>query len=268
MQNESRHNMNESSNKSSSFEKLAPVLVFLSIGLAFFVGMLWQKVQNLENGAGNQVAAGAAANPPAPTVTMDQIKGLFDKNVIKLGDKDKKLIIVEAADPSCPWCHVAAGHDTELYTQMGVASGYVAPIPEIKKLVDAGKASFVYIFYPGHGNGEMGAKALYCGQETGKFWEVHDLIMSNAGYNLMNNTIKNDTTQSGALAEFLKKAEDPATMKKCLDSGKYDSVLKENTDLAASLGVTGTPGFYLNTTNFPGAVDYSSMKSAVDAALK
>lgn len=253
--------------KSSFFEKFVPVLLISIIALSFLVGMLWQKVQNLEKG-GTQVAGTTPTNAAAPAVTMDQIKELFDKNVIKFGDKDKKLIIVEAADPSCPWCHVAGGHDPELYTQMGVASGYVAPVPEFKKLVDAGKAAFIYIFYPGHGNGEMGAKALYCAQEEGKFWEVHDLIMNNAGYNLMNNTVKNDTTKSGTLANFLKNAEDPAKMKKCLDSGKYDSVLKENTDLAGSLGVTGTPGFFLNTTNFPGAVDYSNMKSAVEAALK
>ncbi|HTK03469.1 MAG TPA: DsbA family protein [Alphaproteobacteria bacterium] len=259
----------EDSSKSNLFEKLAPVLLILSVGLAFMVGVLWQKVANLEKNGGNALGANTAAQPAAQaTIDIATIKGLFDKNVIKIGDQNKKLIIVEAADPSCPWCHVAGGKDPELYTQMGVANGYIAPVPELKKLVESGKAAFVYIFYPGHGNGEMGAKALYCAQEAGKFWEVHDLVMSNAGYNLMNNTIKNDKTQSGALADFLKKAEDPSVMKKCLDSGKYDAVLKENTDLAASLGVTGTPGFFLNTTSFPGAVDYSSMKSAVDEALK
>ena len=258
-----------SSNKSSLLEKLVPVLLLSSVVLAFFVGMLWQKVQNLENG-GSQVAGAAttASAAPAVTVTMDQIKGLFSKNVVKFGDASKKLIIVEIADPSCPWCHVAGGLDPQLYSQMGVASNFDAPVPELRKLVDAGKASFVWIFYPGHGNGEMGAKALYCANEVGKFWAVHDLLMSNAGYTLMNTTVQNDKTKSGTVADFLKSAEDPKTMKSCLDSGKYEATLTDDTNLAQTLGITGTPGFFLNTTSFPGAVDYSQMKSAVDAALK
>jgi len=254
------------SSKTSLFERFVPFLLLITIALAFIVGVLWQKVTSLEKGgvtAGTQNAA-----PAAPTVDIKTVKGLFDKNVIKMGDAGKKLIVVEVADPSCPWCHVAGGKDTELYSQMGVSSTYTAPVPELKKLVDAGKAAFIYIYYPGHGNGEMGTKAMYCANESGKFWEAHDLLMSNAGYNLLNNTVKNDKTKSGTLADFLKSAVDADKMKKCLDDGKYDSVLKENTEIAASLGVTGTPGFYLNETNFPGAVDYSSMKPTVDAALK
>lgn len=256
--------------KPSFFERFVPVLLVLTVVLAFAIGVLWQKVSSLEKSGvvATGTTTGTQAQPVAPTVSIDTIKGLFGKNVIKFGDENRKLIIIEAADPSCPWCHVAGGKDPELYSQMGVASSYQAPVPELKKIVDAGKASFIYIFYPGHGNGEMGAKALFCANETGKFWEVHDLLMSNAGYSLMNNDVKNDKSKSGTLANFLKGAADSSVMKKCLDSGKYDAVLTENTDLAASLGINGTPGFYLNTTNFPGAVDYSKMKSVVEASLK
>lgn len=258
------------SSKTPLFEKLVPILLVLSIVLAFFVGVLWQKVSSLEKGGGTATTTTAnnAAAPAAPTANLDTIKGLFDKNVIKFGDKNRKLLVVEIADPSCPWCHVAAGVNPEIYSQMGVASTYDAPVKELRKLVDAGKASFVWIFYPGHGNGEMGTKALYCANEIGKFWEVHDLLMNNKGYDMLNTTVKNDKTKSGTLADFLKSAEDPTTMKKCLDSGKYDSTLTDNAQLSASLGITGTPGFFLNATSYPGAVDYSVMKPIVDAALK
>jgi hypothetical protein len=72
---------------------------------------------------------------------------------------------------------------------------YKAPVLEMKKLVDEGKASFVYIYYPGHGAGEMGTKSMYCAQEKGLFWQVHDLLMTDAGYKLMNETVKNDKTK-------------------------------------------------------------------------
>lgn len=258
-----------SPSKLSVFERFVPILILISVVLAFMVGVLWQKVNTLEKGdTTTTTTAGAPVAPVAPTITMDQIKGVFSKNVIKIGDENRKLLIVEVADPSCPWCHVAGGKDKELYSQMGVDANYVAPVPELKKLVDDGLASYAYIYYPGHGNGEMGTKAMYCANEKGKFWEAHDLIMSNAGYNLLNNTVKNDKAQSGKMADFLKDVTDSKAMKDCLDSGKYDSVLAENSKIGSELGVTGTPSFFLNTTNFPGAVPFDQMKSAVDAALK
>jgi len=253
---------------------LVPILVVLAIGLAFFSGTLWQKVKNLEKGA----AAGTTqvpAQPQKPTVTLDIIKGLFDKDLIKIGDKNKKVIFVEISDPSCPYCHVASGLNSTLNTQIGpqfklVKDGgtYVAPVAEMKKLVEEGKASFVWIYSPGHGNGEMGTKALYCANEKGKFWDVHNLLMTSKGYDLLNNTIKNDKTKSGDMANFLKNAIDPIFMKECLDSGKYDERLKNDVKVADSLGFNGTPDFYVNATNFAGAYSYTDMKSAVDAALK
>jgi protein-disulfide isomerase len=137
----------------------------------------------------------------------------------------------------------------------------------MKKLVDQGKAAFALIYSPGHGNGEMGMKALYCGFELGKFWEVDSLIMSNAGYNLMNNTIKNDKTQSGALANFLGSVVDSVKMKICLDSGRYDSNLSSEPSLASGIGVNGTPGFFVNATKFAGAYGFDAMQSAVNTAL-
>src|SRR5690348_14098605 len=150
------------------------LLVIALVVSSYFIGNLTAKVQYLQNGA---PANGTAAAQPAaaPTVSMDTIKGLFSKNVIKFGDANKKLIFVEVADPSCPFCHIAAGKDAELNNQSPqfkmVADGgtYVAPVPEMKKLLDAGKASFVYVYDPGHGNGEMGVRALYCAYEKGKF---------------------------------------------------------------------------------------------------
>jgi protein-disulfide isomerase len=178
------------------------------------------------------------------------------------------------ADPSCPYCSASSGKNPALNNQIGpqfklVSDGgtYVAPVEEMKKMVDSGQAGYAYIYFPGHRNGDMAMKALYCADEKGKFWQAHDLLMAEAGYNLINNTVLNDKTKSGELAEFLKSAVAVADMKSCLDSGKYDSVLSADTSLAQTLGVQGTPGFFVNTTPFAGAYSWTDMKSAVDAAL-
>lgn len=262
-------------NKSGILEKLVPILVVLSIGLAFMVGVLWQKVANLENGGGTTSVTQQTAQQAAPKADLNTIKGLFSKDIIKFGDANRKLLFVEVVDPSCPYCHVAGGDDAKLAASVGSqfkyqsdGGNYVPPVPEMKKLVDSGQASMAFIYFPGHGNGEMGMKALYCANDVGKFWEANTLLMSDAGYTLMNETVKNDKTQSQVVADFLKSAVDPNTMKSCLDSGKYDSRLTSDQSLASSLSVQGTPGFFINSDPFPGAYSWSDMKATVDSALK
>lgn len=251
-----------------------PFLVLCLIVASFFLGSYYTKSQLLESKLLKQTAAPAAPQAPQQpqkvTVTQDQLKALFTDKHITFGDKNSKTLFVEVADPSCPFCHVAAGHNPELNKQVGsqftLASDggtYVAPVPKMKELVDAGKAAFVWIYTNGHGNGEMGTKALYCAHEKGDFWPVHDKIMSNAGYNLLNNDIKNDKTKAQDLANFLSDVTDANGLKACLESSKYDTRLSEDSAVAASLGVSGTPGFFVNTTNFAGAYSWKDMESAV-----
>lgn len=267
---------------SSSLQALLlPALVVLLIACSFVIGVLWTKVSYLEKGTGNTTqgtgttAQQAQQATPAPTVDISTVKGLFGKDLVKFGDEKKKVLFVEIADPSCPYCHIAAGKNPELAKSVGTrfqyasdGGSYVPPVPEMKKLVDSGKASYVYIYSNGHGNGEMGTKAMYCAQDQDKFWPVHDLLMTNAGYELLNNTVKNDKAQAGALADFLKDGADSGKLKTCLDSGKYDARISEDQAIASSLGISGTPGFFVNSTVFRGAYGFTDMQSAVDTALK
>lgn len=244
-------------------------LVLLAIGLAFFSGSMWQRVKNLEGGttAGANTAP-EAQQPPQPTVSAETIKDLFNKDLIKFGDADRKVLFVEVSDPSCPYCGIAGGKNQTLIKSFDKNGTYVPPVPEMKKLVDAGKASYVLIYTPGHGAGEMGMKALYCAFDQGKFWQAHDIIMSDAGYALLNDVVKNDSAQSQKIVDLLKSAVNGISLKECLESGKYDARLGSDQQLATSLGIQGTPGFYINTTNFAGAYSYKDMEPVVTAALK
>lgn len=263
------------------FQKLLPVVFVALLVGSFMLGVLYQRVENLRSGTsttattttGTQQATAATATDVP--VSVDQIKALYKQDFIKFGNENAKVLFVEVGDPSCPYCHIAAGKNPELSKQAGprftlVADGgtYVAPVTEMKKLVDAGKAAFLYIYTPGHGNGEMGQKALYCAFEKGKFWPVHDKLYTNAGYTLQNDTVKNDKTKSQLVADFLKDVINPADMKSCLDSGKYDARLASDTQVAGSLGVNGTPGFFVNGTRYAGAYSYTDMETTVKSALQ
>src|SRR4030042_4295187 len=156
-------------------ERFIPILLIASIALAFVVGVLWQKVGKLESEKATGTQTGTAKvtgtqqqATDKPNVSIEQIKDLFKKDVIKFGDANKKVLLVQISDPSCPYCQIAAGKNPELNAQAGdrfklvsVGGPYLSPVPEMKKLVDGGKASYVYIYQNGHGNGEMAQKALY-----------------------------------------------------------------------------------------------------------
>lgn len=279
--------MAESKKKFFNFSKITlpkftfkdtPMNGFLVLSLvifAFLLGMLTNKVVYLEQQLKNPTPALAqnaqgAAPVPQPTVSISQIQELFTDDNLSFGDKNNKNLIVEVADPSCPYCHVAAGKNPELNAQMGPqfkseADGgtYVAPVPKIKELVDQGKAAFVWIYYPGHGTGEMGTKALYCAKEQSKFWEVHDKLMNNTGYTLLNDEVQNDKAKTQQLVDYLADVADAGTLKSCIDSGKYDKKLQEDTDTATELGVNGTPGFFINSTPFSGAYSWEQMENAL-----
>lgn len=260
----------------SEVEKLKStnrILIVALIVASFFLGSLTNKVATIEKASSTTQAPNpqqTAAPQAQAAINIDTIKALFNSKNLVLGNKNSKNLFVEISDPSCPYCGIVSGQNPELNKQVGskftmVADGgtYIPPVPEIKKLVDQGQAAFLYIYFPGHGNGEMGAKALYCANEKNQFWEVQDKLMSSDGYTLLNNVVLNDKTKSQQLADFLSNVFDSAAMKSCLDSGKYDSKITEDTALAQKLGVNGTPGFFVNTARFGGAYSWSDMQSAV-----
>jgi protein-disulfide isomerase len=267
---------------------LAGVLIMVSILVSSLAikSYVKEELASIRSIVGTNTTAASTTtdtSTPAPTISLAQVQQLFeDKSNLTFGGTDKKVIFVEFSDPSCPWCHVAGGHDPELNTllsQQGynvelVDKGgtYIAPVLEIEKLVKEGKASFTWIYDISHGNGEVGAHAIYCGAEKGKFWEVHDRLMTNASYNLLNNDVKNDKANAPKVAEFLKDIVNPEEMTACIQSGKYDDKLIKDRQVQASFGFTGnnagTPGFIVNTTHYIGAVSYTDMKAQVDTALQ
>lgn len=266
---------------SSKKDVIVPVLVGAIIVAAFAVGFLFGKLtvyEKLGATGDTKVAKTTETTPtqPTATVTLDQVKGLFtDKKNIVFGDANKKVLFVEFSDPSCPYCHIAAGMNASLNKEAGdrflmVKDGgkYVAPVPEMKKLVDAGKAGYVWMYSPGHGNGELATQIFYCAKDQNKFWEAHDLLMSAKGYDLLNNTVKNDANNIGLVADLLKPVMDINKLTACVQSGTYAGRVQSDEALSRTFGVSGTPSFFINTKNFSGAYSYVDMQSNVDAALK
>lgn len=260
---------------------LALVVSSLIFGLCFLAGFihLGNSIQKMTISGGTATAAATTTTSTqagaTTTATVSQLKDMFNSGkYITFGDVNSKVLFTEVSDPSCPYCHIAAGHNGALNKQAGaqftlVADGgsYVAPVIEMKKLVDAGQAAFMWLYSNGHGNGEVATRALYCAKDQGKFWEAHDKMMTAEGYDLINNTIKNDKSKNDQMADFLNGLVDVNALKGCLASNKYDGKPAEDQTAARAIGVSGTPGFFINAVNFAGAYSYVDMKSTVDGFL-
>ncbi|MGB9883637.1 MAG: DsbA family protein [Microgenomates group bacterium] len=252
---------------------LKPIYFLMGVLLVFNI-FLAIKVFNLEKKLTNPTVTTQQRQQQAPEVKIDQVKKLFSKDFIHFGDANRKLLFVEVSDPSCPFCHIAGGLNPELAGQVGErfkyqsqGGAYVPPVPEMKKLVDQGKASFAFIYSNGHGNGELAAQALYCAYEKGKFWEIHDRLMTNEGYTLINEKVRNDKANISELVNFLANEIDANFLKNCLESEKYKQTLVRDQQLSPSLGFQGTPHFLVNTQMFQGAYSFTDMKSVIDKNL-
>lgn len=252
------------------------ILVVALVLMAFFAGYLLNQNKALQEKAKTGgTADGQQQAQQAVPISQEKVNKLFEKGYISFGDKNSKVKFVEVSDPSCPYCHIAGGRNPEVAASAGeqfkyVSDGgsYIPPVTEMRKLVDGGKAAYTTIYANGHGAGELAMQALYCAYDQGKFWDVHDVLMSNAGYELINNEVKNDTANIGKLVTFIGNKADSAVLTKCLSDRKYKARLGSDQQLAVDLGFQGTPYFIINTTPFAGAYSYKDMEETVNGLLK
>ena len=232
--------------KGNLLEKLVPILLVASIGVAFAVGMLWQKVQNLEGGgttriAGTQAGGTQAGNPQAAAQPQQPTKGVVtvDDDPV-LGDKNAPITIVEFSDYECPFCK---RHFDETLPQL------------VKNYVDTGKVKIVYRDFPLSFHDPMATKeavAANCAREQGgdkKYFEFHDEIFKRTTSN--GNGLNDEKIQTIAKDLGLNTGK----FSTCLSNqAQADEVKKDIADGTAA-GASGTPTFVIGKTTSNGEVD-------------
>jgi len=258
--------------KSDLLERLVPVLLVASLLLAFAVGMLWQKVSNLESGttaAAGGTTANAGNGAAAPTTDPNQAAGqgltqlgklsadqtskippVTDKDHIRGGDANTKVKLVEYGDFQCPYC--AQFHPTA----QQVMKDY------------AGKVAWVYRNFPLtqiHPYAMPAANAAECVNALGgndAFWKFADEVFPNQNKYL---------TDLSAAATAV--GINASQFKACDDAKKYQSVIDADQKGGTDAGVTGTPAiFVINDKNeawfIPGALPYAQVKPIIDQAIQ
>lgn len=232
------------------------ILYTLLLIAVFLLGYLFATVQALRNPSSKTETAPTAQQPAAqqPTVApaidaKSAVEKLGSGHLPIKGDKNAKVTIVEFSDFECPFC---ARFYSDTLTQI------------ISTYVDTGKVKIDYRHYPlpFHPQAKPLAIASECANDQGKFWEMHDKIFAT-------NTAGGIT---GATADTYKQwavdiGLDAATFNSCYDAQKHTDIITKDTSLGSSVGVSGTPTFYINGRQLVGAVPFDSFKTIIEDEL-
>ncbi len=201
------------------------------------------KVQDIRGNQNQQ--NDIAQNPP----TNEPIDVDLDDDAV-LGEKDAPVTIVEFSDFQCPFC---SRFFNDAYT-------------EIKsKYIDTGKVKFVYRDFPlgGHAQAAIAAQAAECAGDQDAYWSMHDMLFSKttewSGQETASDTFKAYASDLGL---------ETADFNKCLDEGQYATEVSDDMTYGRSIGVSGTPTFYINGKKIVGAQPFSAFETIIEEELK
>lgn len=238
--------------ENSLFEKLAPILLIVVVGLAFAVGVVWQKVSALETGSQPAKVAGNAPNPEDPP-KAGEVAPVTEADHVR-GNRKARIALIEYSDLECPFCK--AFHPT--------AQQAVDEYPN--------DIMWVYRHFPLdqiHSKADKEAEAIECaGKLAGNdgFWKLTDKIFE---VTPSNNGLDLKTLPDLAESVGINKS----AFQSCLDSGEFTAHVEEDYQSGIKAGVRGTPGNILLDTKtgetrvVPGAVPYQQLKQAIDEVL-
>ena len=223
--------------------------LFLGVAVSAVVGL--GLTLNLVLG-GRALAVGTAptvAAPSIPTtapapVTAGPLKEVGSADHVK-GAKNAKVTLVEYSDFQCPFC------SRHLPTVEQALKDY----PNDVRLV--------YRHYPlsFHPEAQKSAEASECAAKLGgndAFWKMHDELFAKQA--TLGRTLYTELAKNIGL--------NTTNFDKCLDSGEMAARVSTDLNEGTSAGVEGTPATFVNGTLISGAVPYSEMKAAIEAALK
>jgi len=171
-----------------------------------------------------------------------------------LGDPNAPITLVEFGDYQCFFCNKYF-HETE----HNILLNYV----------ETGKVKIIFKDYTIIGPDSItAANAAHCADEQGKFWEYHNILYNNwTGEN--NGWASYDNQLSFAQDVGLNIDE----FSECVKNEKYTTIITQSNSDARTLGLTGTPGFFVigtdgQITKIPGAQPYEVFERVFDSELE
>jgi protein-disulfide isomerase len=178
---------------------------------------------------------------PEPTSLPQRISVPTD-GFPAIGPANAPVTIVEFSDFECPYCK--AWFD-QTWPQLQAAY--------------SGKIRLVYRDFPlygAHPDAEAAAEAASCAGEQGQYWQYHDKLFGG-------NSLNNDTYL--AYANDLKL--DMTKFQDCMTNHRFQKSVQANYQFGTTLGISGTPTFFVNGIPMVGAQPFSVFKQIIDREL-
>ncbi len=159
-----------------------------------------------------------------------------------IGPEDATVTVVEFSDFQCPFC-----------------ARFLPTLDQIRsEYGDQVRVVFKHLPLSFHQKAPAAHAASEAAHKQGKFWEMHDKIfknqrqMSEANYVVWAGEIGLDVDQ----------------FKKDMASAEIKARVDKDVKEAGRLGVTGTPGFFINGRHMSGAKPFSEFKVVIDEEMK
>ena len=173
----------------------------------------------------------------------------LDPREYSLGRADAPLTLLEFTDYQCPYCR----------------RFHAETFPLLRKnWIDTGKLRFIVRDLPleFHAAALPAAQAAHCAGEQGRFWEMHDALLS-GGDPLADGGIDRRAHEIGLDLERLHA---------CTRANRYQGDIARNMAAADALRINGTPAFVIGTSR-GGALEGQLVSGAqpyeeFDAALR
>jgi protein-disulfide isomerase len=159
-----------------------------------------------------------------------------------MGPAGAPVTVVEFADYQCPYCRATEANVDKLRAQFK----------------DQVRYSYRDFPLPNHQFAEKAAEASRCASDQGKYWEYHDALFTGDGTAL----------NEAGLKDFANKEKlDTTKFNECLDSNKHHDEVQKDLAAGQSLGVSGTPSFFINGYFVSGAVTYDTLKELIQQQI-
>jgi protein-disulfide isomerase len=231
----------------------ASIAAALIIGLSIVAGALIirssvdraaEEVAALGEALGKvELAAGRPTPTAAPPSRPDPSRrySIDTKGSPVKGNPNAKLAIVAFSDFQCPFC------------------GRVLPTLEqiLSEYGDEVRIVFKHLPLSMHPKAPAAHAAAEAAHRQGKFWEMHDLIFAD-----QRNMSPEKYLEYAAQLDL-----DMERFKQDVASARVKEKVATDAAEAARLGVSSTPGFFVNGRYVRGAQPFSAFKTLIDAEL-
>jgi protein-disulfide isomerase len=180
-------------------------------------------------------ASHLGAETPGDPETDYVRKLLEDPDAPTIGNINGDITVYEFFDYRCPYCKRVAGDVMKL----------VEEDPDIR---------VVFKEFPILGEDSVAAaKAALAAHKQGRYVAMHEILMEHRG-DFALDTLTELAVRAGIDADL---------MIRDMSSPDIAAQIQRNNDLAALLGIRGTPGFIIGRFLVPGAISYAEMRQLV-----